>query len=101
MNNNQSEHTASYWLDKITRAEYQKVQDDNAKQINALTEASHKTTQLLASLTMTLAFLADKAGVKPEEFTKYMELKQAEFAKLQAGQALIEPPVQPKSVLEN
>ena len=93
---NQSEHTAEYWLTPITRREFQRIQDGNAKQINALTEASHKMTQLLAQLSMTLAFLADKAGVQPGEYMKYLDQKTLEFNALTAAQAK-----ECKSALEN
>jgi hypothetical protein len=36
---------------------------------------------------MTLAFLADRAGVQPEEFTKYLAQKTLEFNTLTAEQA--------------
>jgi uncharacterized protein YcaQ len=83
----QSHHAATYWVENITRREFQKVQDDNARQINALTEASHKMTQLLAQLSMTLAFLADKVGAEPGEFQTYLDTKQKEFKALTAAQA--------------
>jgi hypothetical protein len=87
------ETQAAYWNGPLSRKEAQKTFDDYAKIIKQLLADVHGNAEanppqegligLIAKLDMTLAFLADKMGVTPQEFQAYMNKKVAEFRALQ------------------
>lgn len=71
---------AAYWNGGLTRTEAQKVFDEYGAAIQGLGKA-------MAQLDMTMAYLADKFGIKPEDVTNWIteKAKQAETPEVVAN----------------